>query len=703
MRRALRPLFLRPPLYALRPLLHTLRPALYALCVLLAPAPLAAQSCPAPRTALVLSGGGAKGLAHIGVLRALDSLGIRPDLVVGASMGSVVGAMYASGYSGRTIDSLVRRFPVGSLFRTFDPRAPRSLGPLQPLLVWELGERGFTLQGAAVHEPEANALLNAALLRGNLLARGDFDRLPIPLRIVATDLADRSAVSIAGGDLARAVRASIAIPLVFAPEKIDGRFLADGGLSDNVPIALARAAGAERVIVSDATERHPEEVNLYSPFELAQRLLGFLFEQPVDSLREGDLYIRPGIDGYQSLDFGAERVAELIALGRQAADSVLPAVACGSAATAPPESTLPGTIGTVAAGSLDPSDRAALANALGLQSGDALDVEALRSRVRRMGTSERYVAAWLTPSGAGDTASFDLTTARAPDRIAALGLAYDNELGGRMWLGAVARTLPGRIEGSAAVLLGNLKKDAVLDFRRAAPAAGTEFVPVLTTRIGQDDLRLFDADGEDAGEARTREALLFGGVERELGGGWSVAAGGIAHWWRNPDLTTDRALGGTARVSLAPHSVDRELEAQLAWTGHYRRATLSLDPSLRAGRLSIHPRARLGWGEDLPAQLTLPLGGDDGFPGLHLGERRGDREAMGALQLAYAVAGPVRVQVEGAVGRTALGGGLFDDDEWLAGLRGGIGAETPVGPVRFEYGVSTGGRSAVFVRLGRWF
>ena len=696
-----------------RPLRSALRPLLLSFFCFGLTAPLVSQSCPAPRTALVLSGGGAKGLAHIGVLRALDSLGIRPDLVVGASMGAVVGAMYASGYSGRALDSLVRQMPVGSLFRTFDPRAPRSLGPLQPLLVWEFGERGFTLQGAAVREPEANALLNAAMLRGNLLARGDFDRLPIPLRVVATDLADRAAVSIAGGDLARAVRASIAIPLVFAPEKIDGRFLADGGLSANVPVEVARASGAERVIVSDATERQPEEQNLYSPFELAQRLLGFLFEQPPAGLREGDVYIRPDVEGYESLDFGPERVAELIALGRRAADTLL-AAACrtmpaGGRAAAPAAAArdLPRTVGAVRTasdgGPIPGSERTEIARALRLAPGDSLDVEALRTRLRRLGTSERYIAGWLYPTGTGDTVSFDIATARAPERIAALGLAYDNELGGRMWLGAVERMLPGGIEGSAALLLGNLRKDASLGIRRAAPAAGTEFVPALTLRLGRENLRLFDAAGDEAGLARTREALVFGGIERELGEGWSAAAGGIAHWWRNSDLTTDRALGGVARVSLGARSVDHELDAELAWTDRYRRGTLVLDPALRAGRVRLRPRARIGWGEDLPAQLAMPLGGDDGFPGLHLGERRGDREAMVALQLAYPVIGPVLIQVEGAVGRTALGGELLGDDGWLAGIRGGIGADTPVGPLRFEYGRSTGGRDAVFVRLGRWF
>ena len=113
-------------------------------------APLAAQECRPPRTALVLSGGGAKGIAHIGVLAALDSLGIRPDLVVGTSMGAAVGALYASGYSGRVLDSLARITPLGQMFRSYRPRAPRSLGVLRPLVTWEQGERRFTLQSASV-------------------------------------------------------------------------------------------------------------------------------------------------------------------------------------------------------------------------------------------------------------------------------------------------------------------------------------------------------------------------------------------------------------------------------------------------------------------------------------------------------------------------------------------------------------------------
>jgi hypothetical protein len=120
------------------------------------------------------------------------------------------------------------------------------------------------------------------------------------------------------------------------------------------------------------------------------------------------------------------------------------------------------------------------------------------------------------------------------------------------------------------------------------------------------------------------------------------------------------------------------------------------------GIVRLTPRLMLGWGEGLPLQLGFPLGGEDGFPGLHLGERRGDREAMLGLLLTAPLKGPLLGRIELAGGRTANGGALLGDDGWVGGIRAGVGADTPVGSVRFEYGYSTEGRGAVFIRLGDW-
>ena len=660
-------------------------------------------ACPAPRTALVLSGGGAKGLAHIGVLRTLDSLGIRPDLVVGTSIGSVIGAMYASGYSGRQIDSLAAAMPVSSLFRTFEPRAPASLSPLQPLLVWEFGERGFTMQGAAVREPDANALLNAAMLRGNLLARGDFDRLPIPLRVIASDLVDRSAVILRSGDLARAVRASIAIPLVFVPERIGGRFLADGGLAANIPIGIARAEGAERVIVSDATEGFSDTLNLFSPFVVADRLLGFLFEQRREELRPGDIYIRPDVDGFQSLDFDPARARELIRRGRAAADSSVSRPAC-SAEPAPPARLAPWLhVESVTASPLPEREKGPLLRLLDLEEGDSVRAAGLRERVRLAARTERYLAVWLNPSGRGDTVSFSIVTERAPRRVAALGLAYDNELGGRMWLGGVERDLLGEeIEAHGALLLGNLEKEFRGGLRRQYYLGAFPVMPLLEGHLVSADLRTFDVDGDEGDKLDTREAAALAGIGWTPSADWTLTTGLDARWWRNPDGTSERGAGFSAELAHLSRTVEPTLLAGALWNDRFRRFTLEAARTAVIAGFRVRPTVRLGWGRTLPMHLTFPLGGNDGFPGLHIGEFRGDREAFASLHLARPVLGPLSLHAEGAVGRVGNGGPILDGP-WRTGVRAGIGAATPVGPVRFEYGIADGGSRAALVRLGRWF
>ena len=675
---------------------------LLLLASLLTP-PLRAQTCSPAKTALVLSGGGAKGLAHIGVLRVLDSLGIRPDLVVGTSMGAMVGGMYASGYTAREIDSLARALPIGGLFRTYQPRAPRSLGLLQPLIVLEQGTGRFILQTASIREPEVNALVNAAMLRGNLLARGDFDALPIPFRAVATDLADRQAVVIARGDLAQAVRASFAIPLIFSPESLDGRLLVDGGLSANIPIAVARQAGADRVIVSDATERLSDSLDLYSPFVLADRLLGFLFRQPGDSLQQGDLLVRPMVDGFTSLNFSPARVDQLIRNGMAAADTVLPRAACLPRVSVRAGPAIPSRTGNLTIASTNASERLAIQRLLGLESSETLDVALLRNRIQHLGQSDAFRTVWLSPRGSADSVSFHVTLQRAARRVVGLGLAYDNELGGRMWVGAVEQRLFDlTLEGSTALFLGDHRQELLLGLRRNFQLGRQLMTPTFTARFALEQVRRFNIEGEELGSGHTREVVGFLGLERAIQPGWEMAIGLTGHAWHEPGR--DRSAAGleVRALKVTPSRVP-VLQAGLVWTGVYQRAAVQFTESLRRGRVQLLPRLRLGWGDGLPLQSEFALGGDDGFPGLHVGERRGNREALLGLMLTYDLTGPFVARMELVTGRTGQGGSLVQSAGWLTGVRAGVGAHTPVGPVRVEYGVASTGRGALFIRLGRWF
>src|SRR5690606_9910992 len=143
----------------------------------------------------------------------------------------------------------------------------------RPVVVWEQWDRRWILQAGAVREAEANAIISRLMLRGNLLARGDFDRLPIRFRAIATDLNTRNAVVIGSGDLAKAVRASFSLPAILRPVHRDSLWLTDGGLSSNIPVKTARALGAERLIVSTLPSARLEAETFDSPLSVTSAVL----------------------------------------------------------------------------------------------------------------------------------------------------------------------------------------------------------------------------------------------------------------------------------------------------------------------------------------------------------------------------------------------------------------------------------------------
>jgi predicted acylesterase/phospholipase RssA len=660
-----------------------------------------AQSCPRGKTALVLSGGGAKALVHIGVIEVMDSLGIRPDLVVGTSMGAIVGALYASGYSGRQIDSLAQTLPLSDIFRSFEPIAPRSLEFLQPLLYWEQGEHGFNLQRSAASTVEANAITNNLALRGNLLARGDFDSLPVPFRAVATDLADRSLVVLGTGDLARALRASYAIPLIFPPEKIDGQTLGDGGLIANVPVEVVRRLGARRVIVSDATAGVADSVGLDAPLALASHLVAFLFHQAPDSLGDGDVRVRGDLTGFADFEVSDRGLERLVEVGRVAARKALSSPDCAAPVA---RRELPRHLDGFHVQGRSDGARSELRSMLGFAHSDTVNAAELAKRLRRLASSERFAAVWLNPRGADDSVSFDLTVQRQPPRTGGIGLAYDQELGGRAWLGYSDHRLLGMaVEGSAIARVGSLRDELLLALRGNQLLDRQLFNPLVTLRLSHEDIRRFDTDGHALPTAATRELDALVGYEHEYSNRWWLQGGVTGVAWHD----STRARGSAAGLSAGLYQVDRAgnrlVDFGAEWTSVFRRASADVTWPLSLGAWQVMPRVRYGWGEKLPTEQSYTLGGDEGFPGLHLGERRGDREAYASTLMTYRVLGPLLLRLELAAGATAAGGDLVPRRGWLAGARGGVGLDTPVGPIRAEYGYNTDHRGAVLIRVGRWF
>jgi predicted acylesterase/phospholipase RssA len=601
-------------------------------------------ACAPARTALVLSGGGAKGLAHVGVLRVLDSLGIVPDLIVGTSMGSVIGAMYASGFTGLEIDSIVRHAPGGRLIRTFDPVTPRTLGTRQPLVAFAEGQGVSGLQTNALNERDVNALLEQNLMLGNLGSRGNFDSLAIPFRAVATNLRTHTPVVMGAGDLPRSVRASISIPLVFTPIYMDGAFLADGGLVANVPVAIARQLGAVRVIVSDVSIPQSDTVPLFSADAVAARLLDYLSDQPLGELGPDDIHVRMPVQEFSTLDFAPDRAAAILALGVKTADSVFQQVSClHPLSTERRANTLPRYVANITLpDSQDPALRGqkdpaigVLAD-LGLIAGDSIPYSLLAKRTNRLVQSTRVDAVWLYPSGTGDSVSLAPVVRPAPRFYAAGGVAYDNALGGAAWMGVLYRNLLGLgLETSVRIQVGGLRDEALLGARKNLRYRWHTLAPALTLNGGLERIPVYTEDGTQLPSIDTRDLTGFAGVERSLGNGWIVAFGAEGRIWYEPDVPDGQAGGATLRAERFMAFDASRVLLEASWTSSYSRALLQVQLPWSTPGYGVRSLLRAGAGSNLPLQLTFPLGGSDGFPGIRPAQLRGSTELSGQAELWY--------------------------------------------------------------------
>jgi hypothetical protein len=342
-----------------------------------------------------------------------------------------------------------------------------------------------------------------------------------------------------------------------------------------------------------------------------------------------------------------------------------------------------------------------------------VELRALRRRLRELNQRDVFRELWLTPSGTGDSIAFHPVLRRLPRRVAGIGLAYDTELGGRFWGGFLDREVAAlHAEGSAVISLGRFRQAATLTARRPTMLGLPAYSPVASLSGNSNDLRRFASNGLELAVAGYRDLGATAGVEHNVGHNVQLTLGGEWRTWRQADPLDNTVTTGTAygpRLTAVKSSGSREHLAQvtLVWTNRYQVASAEINFRGAFGPVRLEHRLRIGVGQTLPAGLTFPLGGEDGFPGLHLGERRGDREAFTAVSLSRRIVGPLRLRLTGAYGRTAFEtpsrGSLFGRGGWLVGGRVGVGSDTPLGPVRVEYGWNDLGREALYLRVGRWF
>lgn len=272
---------------------------------------------------LVLSGGGARGFAHVAVLEALEANRVPIDYIAGTSMGAVVGALYASGLSAAEVREKLLSVDWNATLKDVTDRNERSFR--------NKSFEGQNFLGLDIGIAPDELKLPLAALRGQKLALAlneltletatvsDFDALPIPFRAIATDLATGEAVVMDRGSLATVLRASMAVPVVYSPVQIDGRLLVDGGVANNLPIDVARSMGADRVIVVDTSSQRYSTSELTSVVTVVDQLTNLLTrrntEAQIETLTDRDVLIEIFPKSVATADFHQAEAA--LAAGRQ--------------------------------------------------------------------------------------------------------------------------------------------------------------------------------------------------------------------------------------------------------------------------------------------------------------------------------------------------------------------------------------------------
>ncbi|MEM6454346.1 MAG: patatin-like phospholipase family protein [Acidobacteriota bacterium] len=695
-----------------------------------------------PRTCLVLSGGGARGAAHIGVLQVLEAQRVPIDCVVGTSMGAIVGGLYASGLSPDDIAQVIRDTDWESIFAGTSPRRQvdfrRKQDDRLALLPIELGigRGGVKTFIGLVSDQKIRFTLRQLTLHTAGLPH--FDALRLPYRAVAANLADGSPVVLADGSLAAAMRASMAVPGIFAPMRRDGVTLVDGGVAANLPVEVAlQDLEAERIIAvdlgaSDVTE-DPGESVLSVLYQTLDLLTSRNVAASKQRLRASDALIEPDLGDVSSTDFN--RVAEAIRLGEASAQTQIAVLAdfvVSEAAFARhlqrqrrqlADDPAAMVIDEIVIAASDRVDTRQIERRLRAQAGAPLDVEALGadlSAIYEIGEFS-YVDFEIAPSETGRRLAIDLGDKPWGPGYIRPGLTFSANLDGDSDFLALLQYRRAQLNALGAelkMLLTIGDSNAITtEFFQPLDYVGRWFVrprfEVLEDQFvdtvgdtGRIDVETVSV-GLDLGVHLGNYAELQVGVEytdltveSQRTGAFDEALGGARFSFTFDQLDdVDFPRSGSLAV------VDLFFAAEaLGSSTDYERLEVDLLHAWSMGSHSLLGRARygtvLGSGV-LPVTDAFELGGFFNLSGYQQRALRGD--ALAFVSVGYSRAfGSLRVGAQLEAGNIWPTRAAIDVDDLIGSVLLYVGRDTLLGPLYLGYGVAED-RDSLYLFLGRTF
>jgi len=702
-----------------------------------------------PRIGLALSGGGARGLAHVGVLKVLEELRVPVHCVTGTSMGAIVGGSYAAGATAAGLDEFVRKADWDDVFRDSPPRTEistrRKIDDYKTLFAPEYGIKpgSLFLPKGLIAGVSIDGFFRQ--LTQQAVEVGDFDRLPIPFRAVAADIETGEAVVLSRGSLSRAMRASMSVPGALAPVEIDGRLLVDGGIANNLPIDEARKLCADVIIAVNISTPALKREAISSALTVGTQLINFLgkanVERQLASLGPRDVLIAPELGDISAGSFN--RAGDAMRVGENAARALGQSLSRYSLPPAEYETLRRRQIAErKAADAVDEirfeglrrTNPEALRALLETKPGEPLTEEKVGADLRRI-------------YGRGDFESVDYHIRQESGRRVmviqprekewgpnyfrfGLGLATDFQ--GENTFNLLAqyrRTWLNRLGGEwlTEVQVGRQTALAT-EFMQPVEERGRWFVAPYA-RIGNELRYVFSGD-DKVGEYQTKETRvgLDGGSYL---GTWGEARLGLV--WRRVDAHTETGsailpdVNETTAGLRALVFVDQLDNAWFARSGYRLTAAayaanegLGSDHSYQ--RLDAEATAVRSWGahtlnfkvsggtdfhSDMPAYENFTLGGPLRLSGYRIDQFSGQRFGFSrlmyynrAIQLpdilgsGLFIGGSIEVgQMPGRADRQPSAGTLWSGSVFLA-------ASTFAGPAYFGFGVGEAGHYSLYLLLG---
>lgn len=656
--------------------------------------------------ALVLGGGGSRGLAHAGAITGIAERGWDPDLIVGTSMGAIIGALYAVGLSPDSIWKVAYGTDWRESF--FFPAVATAPGRahMYPMLQLGIGVDRTRYSEGIISDMRVNRTLTRLLFDAGARARSDFDSLPRSFRAVAADLATGEVVVLARGDLARAVRASMAVPAIFAPVLLNGRTLVDGGIANALPVGVANELGYTRVIGVDVIHVPVEAVAL-NPFQSGLRAFRLLVRnaRPDDA---PEILVTPDIDPNQSAAIFPTDATGLLVLGRDAARAQIPATA-GDATIRSPKRP-PGRILAVRVDAADEGLRSLVGRTFARTTG-GYDPAAILDAADELLATGLFHGVWphVQPGGPdGDT--LVVVAEAVPPFTLAGGAAWESDRGGRLWAMLRARPSTNPVELAFAIQHEEMHALASVGLRRPlAVAPATAWVAAAT--IEESDVRLFDGREMTGERDVLRSGAAIGLEWRRLDPDW-VASG----WLRAEYI--DAGEDSTAGFAAGPHvrferiaEVSRvvgispmiEAETRFGQTVYHRgRARGSIRFTVGALEGAVLTDATIT-SDETPIDAMPALGDEHLIPGLAWGRYRDRARLIAGLDLALRIMFDAHARLRLRVGGVGDTFGTLDQTRWIPGAEAGVTWWSPLGRIEAGLGIASRERPRIDIVLGAVF